>query len=182
MNNVYGAVVIEIRQHLISRPEAIIKRAGDVAASLLALVLLAPLLAYIALRTHYSSPGPIIFRQSRIGRYGKAFEILKFRSMHMEAERNGPQLSHDRDSRVTAWGATMRKWRLDELPQFWNVLRGDMSLVGPRPERQYFIEQIMQHAPQYRHLLKVRPGHYQLGAGEVWLRQRSAADAGAASL
>ena len=158
MNNVYGAVVIEIRQHLISRPEVVIKRAGDVFTSVAALTTLAPLLAYIALRTRLSSPGPIIYRQERIGRRGRPFEILKFRSMFEDAESAGPQLSSDADPRVTRWGATMRKWRLDELPQFWNVLRGDMSIVGPRPERQHFIDRIMEHAPQYRHLLKVRPG------------------------
>ncbi len=158
MNNVYGAVVIEIRQHLISRAEAIIKRAGDVICSGLALVLLSPLLAYIALRTRISSRGPILFRQTRIGRYGKAFEIIKFRSMYTDAEAAGPQLSSDTDQRITPWGSVMRKWRLDELPQFLNVIRGDMSIVGPRPERKYFIDRIMEHAPQYRHLLKVRPG------------------------
>ena len=158
MNNVYGAVVIEIRQHLISRPVAIVKRAGDVVCSALALALLAPLLTYIAVRTRLSGPGGVIFRQERVGRRGRPFEILKFRSMVADAEALGPQLSSDADPRVTRWGRTMRKWRLDELPQFWNVLRGDMSIVGPRPERQHFIDRIMAHAPQYRHLLKVRPG------------------------
>ncbi len=158
MNNVYGAVVIEIQQHLISRAEAIVKRAGDVSCSLLALGLLSPLLAYIVLRTRISSKGPVLFRQTRIGRYGKTFEIIKFRSMYTDAEAGGPQLSSDTDPRITAWGRVMRKWRLDELPQFVNVLRGDMSIVGPRPERKYFIDRIMEHAPQYRHLLKVRPG------------------------
>ena len=158
MNNLYGAVVIEIRQHLISRPEVIVKRAGDVFFSVAALTLLSPLLAYIALRTRLSSPGPVIYRQERVGRRGRPFEILKFRSMVEDAEAAGPQLSSDADPRVTRWGGVMRKWRLDELPQFYNVLRGDMSIVGPRPERQYFIDRIMPHAPQYRHLLKVRPG------------------------
>ncbi len=158
MNNVYGTVAIEIRQHLISRPEAIIKRFGDVVISLVALVLLLPVYAYIALRTRLSSEGPIFYRQTRVGRYGKRFEIIKFRSMYVDAEATGPQLSHDHDSRITPWGAVMRKWRLDELPQFWNVLIGEMSLVGPRPERQHFIDLIMDEAPHYRHLLKVRPG------------------------
>lgn len=158
MNNVYGAVVIEIRQHLISQAEAVVKRTGDVLASAVALLLLSPVLLYIALRTHFSSPGPTLYRQARVGRFGRSFDILKFRSMFIDAEAAGPQLSHDTDPRITPWGATMRKWRLDELPQFWNVIRGDMSLVGPRPERQYFIDQIMAEAPQYRHLLKVRPG------------------------
>ena len=158
MSNVYGALVIEIEQHLITRPLAAAKRAFDVVVSLAALVALSPVFAALALRTRLSSPGPVIFRQERIGRFGQPFEIYKFRSMRTDAEAGGPQLSSDQDPRVTPWGATMRKWRLDELPQFWNVLRGDMSLVGPRPERQYFIDLIMREAPHYRHLLKVRPG------------------------
>ena len=84
--------------------------------------------------------------------------IWKFRSMHITAEETGPQLSSDEDKRVTGWGKIMRKWRLDELPQLWNVLIGEMSLVGPRPERKYFIDLIMLQAPHYKHLLKVRPG------------------------
>lgn len=158
MNNVYGAVVIEISQHLVSRRVAVVKRVGDVLCSVMALVLLAPLLVYIAVRTRLSSPGPIIFRQERVGRRGRPFAILKFRSMREDAEAAGPQLSSDHDPRVTRWGAVMRKWRLDELPQFWNVIRGDMSIVGPRPERQHFIDKILPHAPHYRHLLKMRPG------------------------
>ena len=158
MNNVYGAVVIEIRQHLISRWEAVVKRLFDIVASVVCLALLLPVFFYLALRTRLSSKGPIFFYQERVGRYGKTFEIIKFRSMYTDAEEAGPQLSSDRDPRITPWGLTMRKWRLDELPQFWNVLIGEMSLVGPRPERQFFIDQIMEHAPHYRHLLKVRPG------------------------
>ena len=158
MNNVYGAVVIEIRQHLISSTEAVIKRIIDVLVSLLAMILLLPAYAYIALRTKLSSPGPIFFFQERVGRFGNVFKIIKFRSMYLDAEAAGPQLSNDSDPRITAWGRTMRKWRLDELPQFWNVLKGEMSLVGPRPERQHFIDLILEQAPHYRHLLKVRPG------------------------
>ena len=158
MSNVYGAVLIEIKPHLISRPEAVIKRVGDLVVSTLALLVLAPLFAYIALRTRLSSPGPIFFYQERVGKGGQTFRIIKFRSMYVDAEATGPQLSTDDDPRITPWGRTMRKWRLDELPQFVNVLRGEMSLVGPRPERQHFIDQIMAEAPHYRHLLKVRPG------------------------
>jgi len=94
----------------------------------------------------------------RVGLYSKKFNIFKFRSMYIDAESQGPQLSSDNDNRVTTWGRTMRKYRLDELPQFWNVLIGEMSLVGPRPERQHYIDLIVKEAPHYRHLLKVRPG------------------------
>ena len=105
-----------------------------------------------------SSKGPIFYQQERIGLQGKPFNIIKFRSMYLDAEHEGPQLSKENDSRCTPWGAVMRKWRLDELPQFWNVLKGDMSIVGPRPERQFYINQITAVAPHYKHLLKVRPG------------------------
>lgn len=158
MNHVYGAVLIEIKQDLMPKWQRLVKRLIDVSVSLLMLVLLSPLYAYVAIRVRLSSSGSVIFRQERIGLNGKPFTIFKFRSMYTDAERNGPRLSHDRDDRCTPWGATMRKWRLDELPQFWNVLKGDMSIVGPRPERRYFIEKIIREAPHYRHLLKVRPG------------------------
>ncbi|MCB0570723.1 MAG: sugar transferase [Phaeodactylibacter sp.] len=158
MNHVYGAVLIEIQQDLMPKWQRLVKRLIDILASALMLLLLSPLYAYIAMRVRLSSEGPIFFRQQRIGLHGKPFTIFKFRSMYTDAEKHGPQLSHDGDNRCTPWGSIMRKWRLDELPQFWNVLIGDMSLVGPRPERQYFIDQIMNHAPHYKHLLKVRPG------------------------
>ncbi len=158
MNHVYGAVLIEIEQGLMPRWQRLIKRAFDLFIALIAMVILAPLYLYIALRIKLTSPGPIIYRQERIGYGGQPFTIFKFRSMVHNAETNGPQLSHDRDERCTNFGATLRKWRLDELPQFWNVLRGEMSIVGPRPERSYYIDKIMQQAPHYKHLLKVRPG------------------------
>ncbi len=158
MNHVYGAVLIEIRQDLMPRWQVIIKRLIDLVVSLIFILLLSPLYAYIAFRVRVSSPGPILYRQERIGLNGRPFTIYKFRSMFTDAEQNGPQLSHESDVRVTSWGKVMRKWRLDELPQFWNVLIGDMSLVGPRPERRYYIDLITREAPHYRHLLKVRPG------------------------
>ena len=110
-----------------------------------------------------SSAGPVFYVQERIGRAGVPFRIYKFRSMVVDAEVAGPSLSSDHDPRITPWGRFMRKVRLDELPQFWNVLRGDMSLVGPRPERQFFIDQIVRLAPHYRHLHRVRPGITSLG-------------------
>lgn len=158
MNHVYGAVLIEIRQGLMPRWQRLFKRALDVVASFLLLLLLSPIYFYITIRVLLSSPGPVFYRQERIGLYGKPFYIYKFRSMVPDAEKEGPQLSSEDDPRVTSWGRVMRKWRLDELPQFWNVLKGEMSLVGPRPERKYYIDQISSVAPHYKQLLKVRPG------------------------
>ncbi len=158
MNYPYGAVLIEIRQGLMQHWEQVVKRGMDIVISAIGLILLSPLLLYIAIRVRLSSPGPVIYSQERIGLHGKPFLIRKFRSMHVNAEREGPMLSFDGDARCTPWGAVMRKWRLDELPQLWNVLIGEMSLVGPRPERRYFIDKIMEQAPHYKHLLKVRPG------------------------
>lgn len=158
MNHIYGAVLIEIRQDIMPKWQRLVKRLIDIAVSSVLLILLSPLYAYIIARVRLSSKGPIIFSQERIGLNGKPFTIYKFRSMYTDAEQHGPQLSYDGDNRCTPWGAVMRKWRLDELPQFWNVLKGDMSLVGPRPERKYYIDLIMKEAPHYKHLLKVRPG------------------------
>ncbi|MCP3930551.1 MAG: sugar transferase [Bacteroidetes bacterium] len=158
MNSVFGAVLIEIKQGLMPKWQRIIKRLMDVLVSVFMLIVLSPMYAYIALRVRLSSNGPVFFVQERIGRDRKPFIIYKFRSMYMDAEDNGPQLSHDGDNRCTPWGMTMRKWRIDEFPQFWNVLKGDMSLVGPRPERQHYIDIILKKAPHYKHLLKVRPG------------------------
>lgn len=158
MNHVFGAILIEIKPHLMPRWERLLKRAIDLVVSVVMLILLSPFLLYIVLRVRASSPGPIIYRQERIGFGGVPFFIYKFRSMYIDAESAGPQLSSDDDPRITPWGRLMRKYRLDELPQFWNVIKGDMSLVGPRPERQHFIDLISKEAPHYRHLLKVRPG------------------------
>lgn len=158
MNHVYGAVLIEIRQDLMPRWQQLIKRLIDISSSFVLLILLLPVYCYIMIRVRFSSTGPIFFRQERIGLNGKSFYIYKFRSMYQNAEDAGPQLSHDHDNRITPWGKIMRKWRLDELPQFWNVIKGDMSLVGPRPERRHFINLIVAQAPHYKQLLKVRPG------------------------
>ncbi len=158
MNHVFGAVLIEIQQEMMPRWQRLIKRLIDIGVSSVGLILSFPLLLFIMIRVRLSSPGPIFFKQERVGLNGIPFNIYKFRSMYIDAEAAGPQLSSDDDPRTTPWGKTMRKWRLDELPQFWNVLKGDMSLVGPRPERQHYIDQIMAREPHYRHLLKVRPG------------------------
>ena len=135
----------------------------DKVISFVALVVLSPLFGYIAWRVKRDSKGPVFFRQERIGYMGKPFLICKFRTMYVDAEKAGPLLSSEDDPRITPFGHVMRKYRLDELPQFWNVLKGDMSLVGPRPERRYFIDQIVQKAPFYYLLHNVRPGITSLG-------------------
>ncbi|HMX87870.1 MAG: sugar transferase [Saprospiraceae bacterium] len=158
MNYLYGAVLIEIRKDIMPLWQQYIKRLMDIILSFSVLVVFSPVILLIIIRTAFANNGKVLYSQERIGQYGKSFLILKFQSMVNEAEATGPQLSSDSDPRVTSWGKIMRKWRLDEIPQFYNVLRGDMSLVGPRPERRYFIDQIIQRAPHYKHLLKVRPG------------------------
>ncbi|UHG91725.1 sugar transferase [Spirosoma oryzicola] len=141
-----------------------LKRGFDIAFSLGVIVLGAPFFLLVALITRVTSKGPVFYAQERIGRGGKPFLIYKFRSMYVNAEQGGPVLSAGyRDSRITPWGWFMRQTRLDELPQFYNVLRGDMSVVGPRPERQFFIDQIIEVAPEYKTLLKVKPGITSIG-------------------
>ena len=157
-NNVLGAVLIDLKTGLMPEWQQHIKRLVDVFAGLLALIILSPLMLFIALRVKLSSPGPILYRQVRIGFKGKPFTMYKFRSMIKDAEKNGPALSSDNDPRITRLGKTMRKWRLDELPQLWNILKGDMSLVGPRPERRFYIDQVIARFPYYKYLLKVKPG------------------------
>jgi exopolysaccharide biosynthesis polyprenyl glycosylphosphotransferase len=157
-NNVLGEILIEIKTGLLPDWQQHIKRVIDIIVALHGLIILSPLLLYAAIRVKLSSSGPVFYTQERIGYRGKPFEIFKFRSMTDNAETNGPQLSHDNDPRITDWGKTMRKWRIDELPQLLNILRGEMSLVGPRPERKYFIDQITAKNPYYAYLLKVKPG------------------------
>lgn len=157
-SNVLGAVLSDIHTSLIPEWQQNIKRAIDVLASVFGLILLSPLMVYNIIHIKLSSPGPIFYLQERIGYKGKKFMIYKFRSMCPDAEKDGPALSSHNDPRITSWGKTMRKWRIDELPQLWNVLKGEMSLVGPRPERQYYIDQLYQHTPYFRYLLKVKPG------------------------
>lgn len=135
-----------------------IKRGFDIFISALCLILLSPLYLLLAIAVYCSSKGPVLYRQERIGLHGNPFTILKFRTMQVGAETGDPQLSNDNDPRITSVGHILRRYRLDELPQFWNVLRGDMSMVGPRPERAYFIEKIQQEAPYYCLLYKIRPG------------------------
>lgn len=151
--------LIRITDYHMTDSELCIKRAFDIVASALGLILLSPLFALIALQVKLSSRGPVFYSQERIGLYGLPFHIYKFRTMVTDAEEAGlPQLTRDDDPRITKIGHWLRKYRLDELPQLWNILRGDMSIVGPRPERPFFIEQIMKEAPYYCLLYKVRPG------------------------
>ena len=151
--------LIRITDYHMTDAELCIKRAFDIVASALGLILLSPLFALIALQVKLSSRGPVFYSQERIGLYGLPFRIYKFRTMIDHAEEAGlPQLTHDNDPRITKVGYWLRKYRLDELPQLWNILCGDMSIVGPRPERPFFIEQIMKEAPYYCLLYKVRPG------------------------
>lgn len=157
-SNVFGAVLIEIYPELMPDWQRVIKRAIDIFISSLVLVLLSPLYLIAALKVKWSSPGPVFYKQQRIGLYGKPFWIYKFRSMVLNAEDNGPALSSEHDPRITRWGKVMRKWRIDEIPQFFNIIRGDMSLVGPRPERKYYIDIISQTNPHYKFLHKVKPG------------------------
>lgn len=135
----------------------------DPLVALAALIVLTPFYLLVALIVKGTSAGPVFYVQERIGKRGKPFRIYKFRSMFQNAEIDEPLLSSAFDPRITKWGRIMRRMRLDELPQFYNVLKGDMSLIGPRPERQYYIDQIVQIAPQYSLLLQVKPGITSLG-------------------
>ena len=151
--------LIRITEQTMSDSELCIKRAFDIVTSAIGLVVLSPLFGLIALQIKISSKGPVFYAQERVGLYGRPFHIYKFRTMIDHAESDGvPKLTLDDDPRITKIGHWLRKYRLDELPQLWNILRGDMSIVGPRPERPYFIDQIMKEAPYYCLIYKVRPG------------------------
>ncbi|OWP64084.1 polyprenyl glycosylphosphotransferase [Hymenobacter amundsenii] len=163
VSHVFGTPLIEIKQDLLPLWQKVAKRLIDVVGSVLFLLLAWPVYAFTAIMVKLSSPGPVFYSQERIGRNAEPFRIYKFRSMFVDAEKQGPALSSDHDPRITKWGRFMRRVRLDELPQFWNVIKGDMSIVGPRPERRFFIDQIVQIAPHYRHLHRVRPGLTSLG-------------------
>ena len=156
---IWQAPLVQVTPEPMPVWQRVVKRAFDVVASILALTILSPVFLICAIVVKATSPGPVFYVQERIGKGGKPFKMAKFRSMRVDAEAGGtPQLSSDDDPRITKFGKFMRKVRLDEIPQFWTVLKGDMSLVGYRPERQYFIDKIMEQAPYYRLLLRVRPG------------------------
>ena len=151
--------LIRITEHNMIDAELCIKRAFDVTAAAFGLIILSPLLLFIAVLVKCTSKGPVLYSQERIGMYGLPFRIFKFRTMIDHAEDDGiPRITLNGDPRITKVGLWLRKFRLDELPQLWNILRGEMSVVGPRPERAFFIAQIMEKAPYYCLLYKVRPG------------------------
>jgi len=163
LGTLYSTPLIEISNNPMDASLKNTKRVFDIFASLIAIIVLSPIYLFVGLGVKLSSKGPIFYLQERIGKNGKPFKIIKFRSMYIDAEKHGPALSSDNDSRITSWGKFLRKTRLDEIPQFLNVLIGNMSIVGPRPERKYYIDRIVPHAPYYLNLLKVKPGITSLG-------------------
>jgi exopolysaccharide biosynthesis polyprenyl glycosylphosphotransferase len=158
MTSILGTPLIEIKNQIIPEWQISVKRFIDVSVSVTVLICFSWLYLLIGLIVRLGSKGPMFFRQERIGIHGKPFYIYKYRTMYMDAEKDGPSLSSANDPRVTPFGRFLRKVRLDEMPQFFNVIIGDMSLVGPRPERKFYIDQIVVKAPHYKHLHKIRPG------------------------
>ncbi|MDR3652562.1 MAG: sugar transferase [Paludibacter sp.] len=158
INNVALSPLVNITKSSMSDWQVSIKRLFDIVVSLISLILLSPFLCYFGFRIKKDSKGPAFYKQERIGKYGKPFEILKFRTMYLGSESGIPKLSSANDDRITPIGKVLRKYRIDEIPQFWNILKGDMSLVGPRPERRFYINKIMEQAPYYCLLYKARPG------------------------
>ena len=163
MNNLDTISLIEIKQELLTPGEKLLKTSFDKIFSLIMIIILSPIFVIFSCLVFFSSKGPIIYSQKRLGKKGIEFSIYKFRSMYENAEINGPQLSSKNDTRITKIGKIMRKTRIDELPQFINVLKGDMSIIGPRPERNYYFQRIMQKEPNYKYLLKVKPGITSIG-------------------
>lgn len=156
---IFHTPLVQISQQPMENWEFFIKRVFDIITSLIAILILSPIYIAIAIIVKTTSKGNIFYRQIRIGKNGKPFYMYKFRSMYTDAEKNGPMLSNgDNDDRITPFGHFMRKVRLDEIPQFYNVLIGNMSMVGYRPERKYFIDKIVEFAPEYRLLYKIKPG------------------------
>lgn len=158
MTSILGTPLIEIKDQIIPEWQISVKRFIDVSVSVVVLFAFSWIYLLIGILVRLGSRGPMFFRQERIGIHGKPFYIYKFRTMSVDAEKDGPSLSSENDPRVTTFGRFLRKVRLDEMPQFINVIKGDMSLVGPRPERKYYIERIVIKAPHYKHLHKIRPG------------------------
>jgi len=158
MSSFLGTPLIEITHELMPAWQMVVKTLIDYTSAIFILLLSLPVTVVISLIIKFTSPGPVFFVQERVGRHGKPFNIIKFRTMHKDAEKDGPALSSANDPRITPIGRFLRRTRLDELPNFINVLKGEMSLVGPRPERKYFVDKIFERAPHYIHLQKVKPG------------------------
>ena len=158
LKDIFGEPFVDITSPAISESSKNLKRSFDVLISLLLITAFSPLFLVIAIMVKSSSPGQVIFCQERIGWKQRPFIMYKFRTMVEGAEKNGPELSSKEDIRITKIGKFLRRYRLDELPQFWNVVKGDMSIVGPRPERRYYIEKIIKEAPYYALVCQVRPG------------------------
>jgi exopolysaccharide biosynthesis polyprenyl glycosylphosphotransferase len=158
MTAIFQAPLIQIFPDIMPNWQLVVKRLMDIVFSLVALIVLSPVFVFTALGVYFTSKGPIFYSHERIGLNGKPFKMVKFRSMYQNSETDVPMLSSESDPRITPFGRFMRKVRLDEIPQFFTVLKGEMSLVGYRPERQFFIDQIVKEAPHYKLLLKIKPG------------------------
>ncbi|HHT23814.1 MAG TPA: sugar transferase [Bacteroidales bacterium] len=157
--NRYGLnPLVNVTQSTMTDWELSVKRTFDIITSVLSLIILSPLMIYFSILIKLGSKGPVFFRQERVGYHGKTFKMIKFRTMYQNSEKGVPKLSSPDDERITKVGRTLRKYRLDEIPQFFNVIKGDMSIVGPRPERKFYIDQIIQQAPYYCLLYRIRPG------------------------
>jgi exopolysaccharide biosynthesis polyprenyl glycosylphosphotransferase len=168
-SQMYGMPLIEVSQKLMPAWEEALKRLLDIVFSACALVLGLPFWCIVAAAIKLESPGSALYSQERVGRYGRVFVMYKFRSMRTDAEKDGPQWARKHDARVTRVGRFIRKTHIDEIPQFWNILKGDMSVVGPRPERPFFVEKYSRDISYYTRRLKVRPGltgWYQIHFGE----------------
>ena len=163
LNHAIGEAFIEIPNQLLTEWEMITKRWFDIIASICAIIITLPVTIYVAIRVKLTDGGPVFYLQERLGHYGTPFNIYKFRSMYSNAEDAGPQLTKENDNRITPIGKKIRKYRIDELPQFLNVIKGEMSIVGPRAERRFFADQIIAVAPHYRQIFKVQPGITSLG-------------------
>lgn len=157
-SNLFGVPLVNLSRNHLSHGMKALKRFMDLALSAMALMVLSPAFLFIAIRVKMDSSGPVFYRQERLGIFGRPFKIIKFRTMIQNAEGQGPKLSSGEDPRITKVGKWLRRTRMDELPQFWNVVKGEMSLVGPRPERAFFADQIVKHSPHFLRLQKVRPG------------------------
>jgi exopolysaccharide biosynthesis polyprenyl glycosylphosphotransferase len=158
MTAIFQAPLIQISSDIMPIWQKIVKRIMDIVISIIALILLSPVFLIVAIGVRISSKGPIFYSHKRIGYKGKSFDMIKFRTMYQNAEKDTPKLSSKNDPRITPFGLFLRKVRLDEIPQFFTVLKGDMALVGYRPEREFFINQIVEYAPHYKLLLKIKPG------------------------